>query len=64
MRAVKIICGVICFGLGVALAVGALNELVHPAYFHSGYDVAFPAMFGSMFLLGSYLLLRRRPSSS
>mgnify|MGYP002261161947 CR=1 FL=1 len=25
------------------------------------YDVTFPAMFGAMFLLGSYLLLRRQP---
>jgi hypothetical protein len=46
--------------MGMALAASAVNELAHPGYFHSSMDVTFPTMFGSMFLLGSYLLLRRR----
>jgi hypothetical protein len=65
MRALRIIFGVLCFGIGVAFAMGAVHTLLHPSYFDSAMDVAFPAMFGAMFLLGSYLLLRpSSPSSS
>lgn len=63
MRVLRAIFGVLCFGVGVACVMGALNSLVHPDYFASSMDVAFPSMFGAMFLLGSYLLLRRRPST-
>jgi hypothetical protein len=63
MRSVKIFFGVLCFGIGVAFAVGAANAIVHPAgYSDDVFDAAFPAMFGAMFLLGSYLLLRRKPA--
>ena len=55
MRAVKIIFGVLCFGIGVAFCVGAVNSLIHPGFDHSGLDAAIPAMFGAMFLLGSFL---------
>jgi hypothetical protein len=58
LRVVKIILGTLFFGLGIAfVAMGAVDELTHPV---SGVDVAFPPMFGSMFLLGGYLLLRPR----
>jgi hypothetical protein len=59
MRAVRIIFGILCFGLGVAFAMAAVDSLVVPSTFHSVFDVTFPSMFGAMFLLGSYLLLRR-----
>jgi len=53
----------LCFGVGVACAVGALYQLIHPPeYFASSFDAAIPAMFGAMFSLGSFLLLRRKSS--
>jgi hypothetical protein len=63
MRVIKITFGVLCFGLGVAFAMGAVNALLHPGYAAESMDVAFPAMLGAMFLLGSFLLLRRSPSA-
>ncbi|SFO74369.1 hypothetical protein SAMN05216330_104459 [Bradyrhizobium sp. Ghvi] len=59
MRVVRIIVGVLCFGVGIAFAMGAINALVHPGYFHSDVDVWMPSMFGAIFLLSSYLLVRR-----
>jgi hypothetical protein len=57
MRVVKIVLGALFFGLGVALvATAAVNEVVAPAYFRSGFDVAFPTLFGSTVLLGGLLL--------
>jgi hypothetical protein len=62
MRVVKIILGVLFFGSGVAfVAMGAVDQLIHPV---SGVDVAIPAMFGSIFLLGGYLLLRPATNAS
>jgi hypothetical protein len=58
MRAVKIVFGVLCFGLGVAFVTGAVNILVHPAYVHDAMHVALPSIFGAIFLFGSFLLLR------
>jgi hypothetical protein len=55
---VRIIFGVFCFGIAVAFAVGALHALMQPGHFDSPFDAAMPAIFGSMFLLGSVLLLR------
>jgi hypothetical protein len=61
MRMVKAIFGVLCFGLGVAFFMGAVYQLVRPSYFRDVMDVALPSMLGAMFLLGSFLLLRRGP---
>jgi hypothetical protein len=44
---------VFCFGIAVAFAVGALHVLMQPGHFDSLFDAAMPAIFGSMFLLGS-----------
>jgi hypothetical protein len=41
----------------------AIVPLQHFNYSHEGTDVWMPPMFGAMYLLGSYLLLRRRPTS-
>jgi hypothetical protein len=63
MRGVKIFFGVLCFGIGVAFAVGAAHAFMHQTpYDDNVFDTAFPAFFGAMFLLGSYLLLRREPA--
>jgi hypothetical protein len=59
MRAAKILFGVLCFGMGVAFATGAVHAFVHAQGFDNPFDFAIPAMFGSMLLLGSFLLLRR-----
>jgi hypothetical protein len=56
-RAIRIIFGVLCFGIGVSFAVGALDALLHPGDFDNSTDAAFPAILGSMFLLGSFFLL-------
>jgi hypothetical protein len=50
MGVVKIIFGVLCFGVGVAFAIGAAELLEEPEL---GAPVA------AMFLLASVLLLRR-----
>ena len=57
--AVKIAFGVICFGLGVAFAIGTAEGLLHP---RSIYDIPqwFLGMLAAMLLLGSFLLLRGR----
>jgi hypothetical protein len=65
MQAVKIIFGVLCFGLSVACVIYAVNALVHHPSWDGGYDGTdawVPTMFGAMLLLGSFLLLRRSPS--
>jgi hypothetical protein len=49
-RALKIIFGVLCFGVGVAFAIGAAELFGEP-------ELGAPA--AAMFLLGSFLLLRR-----
>ena len=59
MRAVRIIFGILCFGIGVAFAMAAVDALVVERSYHSVFDVTFPSMLGAMFLLGAYLLLRR-----
>jgi hypothetical protein len=54
---VKTFFAIICFGLGVAFAVGTYNAL------QSQYNSEFawlPAMVSGMFLLGAFLLLRRK----
>ena len=59
-RVIKGFLAVLTLGLGVALAVVAFNELIHSNVYTQALDVAVPAMFASMFLLGSFLLLRRK----
>jgi hypothetical protein len=50
MGVVKIIFGVLCFWVGVAFAIGAAELLEEP-------ELGAPV--GAMFLLASFLLLRR-----
>ena len=50
MGVVKIIFGVLCFGVGVAFAIGAAELFEEP-------EVGAPV--AAMFLLASFLLLRR-----
>jgi hypothetical protein len=52
----KVIFGVLCFGIGVALAVRAAHAFLYAGY---GFSDSVYAMFGTMFLVGGYLLLRR-----
>lgn len=61
MRALKMIFGVLCFGVGVAFAVGAADDLLHRNPYSTG-NAPWLGMFAAMFLLGSFLLLRRSPS--
>ena len=43
MRVVKIILGALLFGLGVAfIAMAAVNEVIDPAYFRSGFRTEIP----------------------
>jgi hypothetical protein len=58
MPVVKIIFGVLCFGIGVGFGVDAIDILLHP---DKPGDLAAwgAAMLAAMFLLGSYLLVRR-----
>jgi hypothetical protein len=60
VRVIKVSLAVLCFGIGAAFAMGAVNALVHPDFNANPFDVAFPGMFAAMFLLGTYLLLRRK----
>jgi hypothetical protein len=59
--ALKIFLGVICFGIVVGLAVGSVDILLHPDNSGRAGDLSAwgAAMFGGMFLLGSYFVLRR-----
>lgn len=57
MKVLKIIFGILCFGLGVAFAIGAISALRDP--YSAAVDAYMPGMFSGMFLLGTYLLLRR-----
>ncbi|HEY7232009.1 MAG TPA: hypothetical protein VH558_16745 [Pseudolabrys sp.] len=52
--ALKIIFGVVCFGIGAAGLIGAICMLP----FSSGFEAAFPGLLGAMFLWIAYLLLR------
>ena len=49
---------VICFGIGVASAVVAAKVFMDPQDAPTAW---IPAMFAGMLLLGTFLLLRRRP---
>jgi len=55
MKVVKYVLAIICFGIGVAFAIGAIQTMQNP---YSG-DAWIPGMFAGMFLLGTFLLLRR-----
>jgi hypothetical protein len=54
MWVARTICGVLCFGIGVAFTAGTIDTLMRdpPPWL--------PAFFAGVFLLGSYLLLRRK----
>lgn len=52
----KTFLAIICFGIGVALAVNTVAEFKKEYWSHP----ELPAMFSAMFLLGAFLLLRRR----
>ena len=56
--ALKIVLGMICFGIGAASIIGAISSLL----FVSASDAHIPiifGMFGAIFLWISFLLLRR-----
>jgi hypothetical protein len=55
MRAMRKICAVLCFGIGVAFAVGALYSLLTESLFR----VVAPGLFAAIFLLSSFFLSRR-----
>ena len=55
MRAMRKFFGVLCLGIGVAFALGALYSLVT----ESLYRVVLPGLFAAIFLLSSLVLLRR-----
>jgi len=57
MRLVRTICGVLCFGIGLAFTVNVVNTLLHPSIYS---DLVMPSFFAGVFLLGSLLLLRRK----
>jgi hypothetical protein len=57
MGALKIVLALICFGLGVALSIGTISTL--QSTYESQYAWV-PGMFAAMFLLGTFLLLRRK----
>lgn len=50
----------LCFGIGVAFAVNALAEFKKEYWSNP----EMPAMFAAMFLLGAFLLLRRKPPAA
>lgn len=52
----KTLFAIICFGIGIALAVNAVAEFRKEYWSHP----EMPAMFSAMFLLGAFLLLRQR----
>jgi hypothetical protein len=52
---------IICFGIGIAFSVSAIEDLVRPREFFAD-PTWIPAMLGAMFLLGALLLLRWKPS--
>jgi len=53
----------ICFGIGVAFAIGAMHAFVYPGYFNSALDAVFLGMFAALFLLASLLLFRWQTST-
>jgi hypothetical protein len=61
MRALKIIFGLFCFGIGVGFAVGAADDLLHPNPYSTS-NAPWLGMFAAVLLLGSFLLLRRSHS--
>jgi uncharacterized membrane protein YdcZ (DUF606 family) len=59
----RTLAAVLCFGIGVALAIGAANQFMSEVNNPYATSLAwFPGMLAAMFLLGSFLLLRRKPS--
>jgi hypothetical protein len=66
MTAVKYVSAIICFGLGVALAFAAVQSMYSSLGLGDNPGGPIVAGVGAMFLLVTYLLLRRkidRPSS-
>lgn len=59
MRVMRMICAVLCFGIGGAFAVSTIDTLMHPTIFSEPAWLA--GSLAAMFLLGSFLLLRRSP---
>ena len=55
VRAMRKICAVLCFGIGVAFTLGALYSLLTESLF----KVVLPGFFAAIFLLSSLFLLRR-----
>jgi amino acid permease len=60
MRIIKTFFAVLCFGLGAAFAISTADKLLHPPdTFSTDLPASWVGMFAAMFLLGSFLLLRR-----
>jgi predicted tellurium resistance membrane protein TerC len=55
----KIFLGVLCFGIGMTLAVRVVKELIRPTDYVTTDMLAIVTFVGSVLLLGSYLRLRR-----
>ena len=61
MRAVKKFLAALCFAIGAAFALGAAETLIYSSYDDSG--AWLPGRFAVMFLLGGFLLWRKRQST-
>jgi hypothetical protein len=54
----------VCFAIGVTLAINTANDLINPPNKHLGpQEDWIPIMVAAMLLLGSFLLLPRKPPS-
>jgi hypothetical protein len=64
MTAVRYVSAIICFGLGVTLAFAAVQSMYTSLGLGDNPVAAMTAGVGAMFLLGTYLLLRRNDRAS
>jgi hypothetical protein len=64
MTAVRYVSAIICFGLGVTLTFAAVQSMYTSLGLGDNPGAAITAGVGAMFLLGTYLLLRRNDRAS
>jgi hypothetical protein len=60
MTAVRYVSAIICFGIGVTLAFAAVQSMYSSLGLGDNPGAPIVAGIGGMFLLGTYLLLRRK----
>ena len=60
MAALRYVFAIICFGIGVTLAFAAVQSMYSSLGLGDNPGAAIAAGVGAMFLLGTYLLLRRK----